>query len=278
MSNNAIQNIGGYRIDLENRDELVASASPVPDFSGAYKSSPPVEEPWKIVSTESQMSQGSCQGHALSTIVELCYGIASKDAPPFKQLSRQYAYIETQRIDGLIGGDRGSTISGGMKLATTKGICEETLWPYTGRYHTSPASGSLAQCYENAKNFRIAKYAMMRGYDDVFNWIDRGTGGAEVGLRWNSSCEQVVAQSYRGGSGGGHAIAWLFKSPRLDPQGRNYIWENNSWSERWGNRGWAERSADYINQAIADSYTVCIGLTDMVNVVPRPLSHIGKLV
>jgi hypothetical protein len=69
-------------------------------------------DPRSVMKIENQGSVGSCQGHALSSCVELCYYIATGDLT--RQLSRAYAYYETQRIDN-ISGDRGSTISGGIK-------------------------------------------------------------------------------------------------------------------------------------------------------------------
>lgn len=272
------QMIGGWRMDLEDRAELAATASPMPDFSGAFKASPPVSEPWTLMRQENQASQGACQGHALSDIDELCYAIANGKSSLDMQLSRQFAYVETQRIDGLIGADRGSTISGGVKLAKTRGICEESMWPYTGRYHTSPPNVTIEQCYANAAKYRNAQHFNIAAYDESYNFVDRGTGGISWGIRWNSSCESAVCEHYRRGGGGGHAIPMLFKSPRLDSKGRNYMWIHNSWGANFGNRGWSEWSPAFIEEVLADSYTVAIGLTDMVDVVPRPLSHLGKLV
>lgn len=267
--------VGGWREDLENRAELVATASPMPDFSGAYMAAPPVDKPWELIQQENQFSQGACQGHDLSTIVELCNRIAT--GGDYTQLSRQYAYVETQRIDGLIGRDQGSTITGGVKLATTRGLCEESLWPYTGKYHTKPPSVTLEQCYENAQKYRIAQHSMMRSYDDVFNWIDRGTGGVSFGIGWNSSCEHAVCETYKSGGGGGHAIPVLFKSPRLDDHGRNYLWMNNSWGDNWGNKGWSEWAPAFIEGLLRAQYTVAVGLTDMVDVKPRPIDYTGRL-
>ena len=85
----------------------------------------------KVMRVENQGSVGSCQGHSLSTCCELAYYIATGDVS--RQLSRAYGYYETQRID-RISGDRGSTISGGIKLATQRGVPEESLWKYSGRY------------------------------------------------------------------------------------------------------------------------------------------------
>lgn len=267
--------IGGYRRDVENVEALEQTALELPEFKGVFKSAPVVEEPWTLITQENQGSQGSCQGNALSTIAEHCIRVATS---VYEQLSRQYAYIETQRIDGLIGSDRGSTIYGGVRLAKEKGLCREEMWRYTGKYHTKPPQFSLEECYADAASRKIENHVKMTDYDSVYSFIDLGLGGISIGMRWNSFCEAKVCERYQSRSGGGHAISLLYKSPRLDSQGRNYIWMNNSWGARWGNRGWSEWSPQFINDVFADrSYTVAYGLTDMVDPTPRPQTYIGRM-
>lgn len=267
----------GWRRDLEDYKELNLTSSTM-IFKGVYTAAPTVTEPWKMVHQENQGSQGSCQGNALSTIVELCYAIASGKplSDQILQLSRQYAYIETQRLDGLIGRDQGSTINGGVKLAKTRGICEEALWPYTGRYVTKPAQTTLEQCYENALQSRIAQHFVMHSYEDVLEFIDRGTGGVSFGIGWGSSVDRPIVDTYKRG-GGGHAIAVLFKSPRKDTDNRPYMWMNNSWGQDWGNNGWSEWSPKAIQQMIEDDWTAAVGLTDMVEVKTRRPNYGGLI-
>lgn len=266
--------VGGYRRDMEDVEALEASAYELPEFE-TYLVAPPVDAPWDLINQEHQMSQGACQGHAVSTIAEHCIRCAGGE---YEQLSRQYAYIETQRIDGLIGADRGSTIWGGVRLAKERGICLEKMWEYTGKYHTKPPKYSLDECYKDAASRKIENHVKITGYDSVIEFIDQGLGGISIGIMWNSYCEAKVCERWSARSGGGHAISLLYKSPRLDRAGRNYIWMNNSWGANWGNRGWSEWSPDFINDVCEYTrYTVAYGLTDMVDPEPRPVNYIGRL-
>ena len=74
---------------------------------------------------------------------------------------------------------------------------------------------------------------------------------------------------FSGAGGGGHAIALLGLSERLDNSGRPYVWMMNSWGANWGNAGWAEWAPAAIEQMLRHQYTACFGLSDMPNVKPR---------
>lgn len=261
--------VGFYLGDREDRQGLIASASPVPEFSGTF-STPEEVDPRKLYPDhpwpESQLQQGACAGHMRANIVEFCEAIATGGRPP--QLSRQYAYITGQMIDGLVGRDVGATISGQVKAATEGGTCREELWRYTGIYHTSPPAPQTWETVRaDAREHRIARHAVMRSYDDVFKWLAMGTGGVGIGIRWGLPDSPII-ETFSPGRGG-HAVALLGYTKRKDRKGRNYILLLNSWGERWGNRGWAEVAPSAIEQMLQDRYTVMIGMTDMVDVKPR---------
>lgn len=258
--------------DEENRAALEATASPMPEL---LYSAPEEVDPRKLFPAhrwvENQASQGSCAGHANTTILEYCLGVATQAEPV--HLSRQYSYIVAQKKSG-ISGDRGSTIHGNVQTAVD-GIPREEFWPYTGRYHTSPPAG-WEPCQNDAKNYRLAKHAVLRSYQDIKDWIASGTGGVNIGIRWGVR-DAAVCESYSN-SGGGHAVALIGYTTRKDSQGRNYILLLNSWGLNWGNGGFCEVAPKAIEQMLQSSYTVMIGMTDMQNIEPRPFSHIGKLV
>lgn len=258
--------------DEENRDLLAATASPMPEL---LYSEPEEVDPRKLFPkhqwVENQASQGACAGHANTSIDEFCIGVDSAAEPP--QLSRQYSYIMAQKKSGITG-DRGSTIDGNVRVAVD-GIPREQFWPYTGHYHTSPPGGMEA-CLEDAKNYRLSKHTLMRSYDDCKTWLASGAGGVNIGIRWGVP-DAPVCESYSN-SGGGHAVALLGYTTRKDSRGRNYLLLLNSWGARWGNGGWCEVAPKAIEQMLSSNYTVMIGMTDMVDIEPRPFSHVGKLV
>lgn len=255
----------GYWLgDEENRDELIATASPVPEL---LYSAPEEVDPRKLFPShrwvENQLQIGSCGGNANANIVEFCLGVATGEEPV--HLSRMMAYVAAQQVSG-IRGDRGSTIAANVKIAHERGLCEETLWAYPPAYTATPPV-PWATIWENAKQYRIARHAVLRSYQQVFDWIASGTGGVNIGIRWGVPDAPVI-ESHRE-SGGGHAVALLGYTRRKDRNGRNYLLLLNSWGTRWGNNGWAEVAPAAIEQMFRSRYTVMIGMTDMIDIKPR---------
>lgn len=255
---------GGYLIGMEKRAELLETAREFPSICRSV-AAPDEIDPRTDTVVENQGQQGACQGHALSSVVEHCYRIATGDKI---QLSRQYAYIGTQRIDGITG-DSGSTISGGVRLAKERGIPLETVWPYPGRYVATPPGGWDHQ-YREAAQFKIGYHTVCASYDDVFAFLASGQGGISIGISWGVSPVNGVVEQYTP-SGGGHAVSLLGYSKRKDSRGRNYIWLLNSWGAGWGNGGWAEVAPSAIDAMARAQWTVMIGLSDMVDAKPRKI-------
>jgi hypothetical protein len=259
---------GGWRIDLEKFDVLNAlpNESPVLAMRGTYAEV--AIDPRSVLRVENQGSVGACQGHSISSSAEWCYVIATQDAE--LQLSRAYGYYETQRLDG-ISGDRGSTIEGGIRLATEYGICREELWPYSGRYEpTRPRP--IEELRQDAATYKIGKSYKLTSYDGIRTFLGSGQGAVHLGITWNSSVDSALVNNYSGAQGGGHAIGLYSLSDRKDSQDRPYCWMMNSWSKTWGNNGWAEWSPNAINQMLASRWAVFIGVSDMPNVKPRTFS------
>ena len=259
--------VGYWLHDDEDQDFLssLPGEDPVLAMRGTYKEI--AFDPRKVMKVENQGSVGSCQGHAISSVCELCYYIATGDLA--RQLSRAYGYYETQRIDG-INGDRGSTISGGIKLAMSKGIPEESLWKYSGRYDkTRPAN--WAEVEANAAQHKIGQSYKMSTYDGVRTFLGSGQGGISIGISWGGEVDRAIVNSFSGSGGGGHAISLLSLSTRLDVSGRPFVWMMNSWGASWGNAGWSEWAPSAVEQMLRHQYTACFGLSDMPNVKPREL-------
>jgi hypothetical protein len=257
--------IGGWIQEREDKNFLdsLPGESAVLAMRGTYNE---VKiDPRAVMHIENQGQVGACQGHALSSVCELCYYIATGDVK--LQLSRQYAYIETQRIDG-ISGDNGSTISGGIKLATTKGIPREELWKYPGRYDNRRPS-NWSEIETDAANYRIGQSYQMTTYDGVRTFLGSGQGGISIGISWGSEVDRPIVESFSGRGSGGHAISLLALSDRSDSSGRPYVWMMNSWGQSWGQKGWAEWSPNAVESMLRNSATACFGMSDMPNVKPR---------
>jgi len=254
----------GYLIEAERKQQLLATAKPIPAFclSGEFNEPEEIDcRPWMRI--ENQGSMGSCQGHAQTTVGEYCYHVAMGEVIQFSPL---FAYIATQRIDG-ISGDRGSTIAGGVENAETNGLCPLEVCPYPDPVRYTRNIPDAA--YEAAKPFKIRQHCVFDSYAGCYGYLATGQGAIEIGIGWGgseSSCNGVM-ESYRGGRGG-HALALVGYSRRKDSQGRKYLWLANSWDIDWGNGGWAEVAPRAIEQMLAAGGTF-IGMSDLTTPKPR---------
>lgn len=220
------------------------------------------------MNVEDQGQQGACAGHARTSAEELA--IYRQTQGEIRQLSRQFAYITAQKIDG-IRGDTGSTIEGNAKASQTVGTCLESFAPYTGSYYTQ----FKPEAYENAKGQQLQTWQRLENYDQCLRWNVHGVGGIAIGIGWNGNCtpdSRGCIEQYRSG-GGGHSLAILdWNKKFLDSAGRPYLWLFNSWSKRWGKDGCA-----YIHPRVIDYWCkneTVIGYSDMklADIKPRPFN------
>jgi hypothetical protein len=265
----------GYRIDLERYAELREGAVDFRECVDGLYAAPPEMDPRPWHRIENQGPMGSCQGHALSSVCEMAYHIATNEVIQFSPL---FAYLATQKIDGLLGRDVGSTISGGLRCAREYGVCPLDVLPYPRPVRYEPRIPPEA--FAAAAPFKIRSHAVCRSYDDVFAFLASGLGGVEAGISWGSAMtpnRAGVIESFRPG-GGGHAVCFLGYSRREDAAGRRYLWLANSWSEEWGERGWAEVAPRAVDQMCQHPSTVMIGLSDLSTPTPRKIDWIKESV
>lgn len=257
--------VGGALIEEENKKILDAFADNDKELlamRGHYEEL--TLDPLEVMQVENQYSQGACQGHAISSVVEWVHYAFLGDTS--LQLSRAMAYYETQRIDGLRG-DKGSTISGGVKLATDTGICKEDLWPYPSRYDPSRPR-DYEKILEDAKSHQVMNATRLRSYDLVRTYLGSGQGAITIGISWGSGMNSAVVERFSPG-GGGHAIGLFCLSNRKDSQGRPYVWMMNSWGTGFGRKGWSEWSPTAVDQMFKARWTVAFGISDLKNATPR---------
>ena len=255
----------GYAIEIEDRGHLAS----LPSFQCLFSAGEYEEirlDPRKLIRIENQATQGACAGHSLSSILEWCYTIAS--GGEVIQLSRAMAYYESQKLSG-IRGDSGATISAGAKLAMETGLCDESLWPYPSRYNNTRPSDYQAVLASAGKH-KIRSASKITSYDAYRQFLGAGLGGVSNGIAWGNSMDRPVVESFSAG-GGGHAIAGLCLSERLDAKGRPYVWIANSWGLQFGSRdvpGWQEWSPNAIEGMLRHQWTEMIALSDMA--IPKP--------
>ena len=260
-------NFTGYPIELEDQEYIrsLSRETNVLAMRGTYNEVRLDVRSLAIV--ENQGGQGACAGHSLSSVMEWIYVVLHGEAKWF-QLSRAMGYYEAQKLSN-IRGDRGSTISAGVKLAIDTGLCREELWRYPRSY--SPARPSdYSAVLADAKNYTVGSSTQITSYDGYRTFLGAGLGGIHQGIGWNSTVNRKLVDSYSsGGRDGGHSICALCLSTRVDSNGDPYAWILNSWANTWGQNGWAEWSPTAIKQMLRYQNTTFVGLSDMPNMQPR---------
>jgi len=207
---------------------------------------------------ENQGGIGSCQGHMQASMGEGCYWVATNGK--VTQFSNIYAYYKTQQIDGLSGRDVGSTLSGGLTVVKNHGLCPLDVMPYPSRYSWNvPREADKA-----AADYKIKTGVVLRSERELFNFLATGQGFAGMGIMWNNinTTAQGTIERYNYSGGGGHAVGILGYSERRKGD-RPYYWVANSWSERWGNKGWAEWSPDAMDEVFRGRYNTVVGYSDL---------------
>jgi hypothetical protein len=153
--------------------------------------------------------------------------------------SRMAAYILSQRKDG-INGDRGSTLSGGMYVATQHGLCEEHEWPYPSSYSSKEPSGIDYR-------FKLVASTPTSDPEEIFRALDLGLP-CQDGVIWNSEISRTLVTKYTGGgAGGGHSTTLWTKS------GENYR-RINSWG-MWDGDGCNENTPSALKSQILHRYS-----------------------
>ena len=196
------------RLENEDRNYLAALPELPRAFSQAVSRPESISVDWH--QTENQGRIGSCQGNALTSCLERLIFVRTGSRSDVVQLSRIFAYIATQKIDGLLGRDQGSTISGGVKLALKHGVPPESMTGYPSRYpNSSDRSRILAESnYRAGLDYRaVRSWKVSDNIEDAKDFI-AGGGAISFGIKYNGIPRNRIISSFIPGRGG-HAMAAL---------------------------------------------------------------------
>jgi len=209
------------------------------------------------ITVEDQGQLGSCQGHALTTCVEVLYQLATGE---IVQLSEIHAYLATQLEDQLLGRDVGSTIWGGVATAKA-GLITESAAPYPTAYPSLAEAQRIANLPRNPR-FAIRSGIAVTSAAHAKQCIAGGMA-LEMGILWEPPIDSdCVIRRWAPGNQGGHAIA----SVEIYDRRLACI---NSWSLRWGRQGrffWEDSAFDAM---LRDSRNVVVALSDLARPTPR---------
>lgn len=161
---------------------------------------------------ENQGRLGSCQGNALTSCLERVQFVRHRKAEKVVQLSRIFGYLATQKLDGLLGQDSGSTISNGGRLAIETGCPPERMTGYPSRY---PGQRDIERFlsrenYEAAGDFKAESlWKVARDPEENFSAIAGGTS-ILFGIKWYPGImprDRIIRQFRPPRRGyGGHAL------------------------------------------------------------------------
>lgn len=219
---------------------------------------------WLRIEDQGQM--GACQGHDITTCQEVIYYRATGK---IIQLSRKWAYLHTQKRDGLVGSDCGSTIDGGKDLAIEEGGTLETTLPYSDVY---PRGSELQRILSipGDQQFCIRSGFRVESAQHAKQCLAGGMA-ITMGICWPPQFDShFVIRRWTRGSQGGHAIAHCEITDGM-------LTGDNSWGTNWGRSGrffWDDTAFD---ACLQDPSTVCIALSNLATPTPRKLDFTKEL-
>lgn len=256
----------GYNPEIERVDEIRDSAVAFDITYGDYDAPEEVDPRGKI-RHDKQFDMESCAGFSLTNGAEYI-GVLLQGWEAYTtefQFSQLFAYLETQRIDGLLGRDAGSTIAGGLKVAREIGFLPLSDLPYRTPYPRDARTLVTPAMRTKAGALKIGSHSWLTSYDGIFNYLASGVGAVHTGTVWNNSlyASNGVLERVSLANGGGHATCWAGYSKRKDSRGRNYIWRLNS-----HNDSWVEMAPSVIDALCSHRFTSIVGISDLS--VPKP--------
>jgi hypothetical protein len=204
-----------------------------------------------------QLQLSACAGNATADSIEILGAIEEdtlaksegREPQPQIQVARLYIYSMARDEHDEIDKDEGTYISTCFDVLSRFGVCDETVWPYDeSKVYVRPSIKALRQ----ATGHKIHSYYRIEGTGD--DRIDEVISAlrADHPVVFGTDINEKVFNEYDGSyvltppahSDGGHAmiiVGWLSKI--------NAFIVKNSWGGRWGDKGFAYFSTDYIKWA-----------------------------
>jgi len=146
--------LGCLKDKFDTRDYLMRAYLPlvkIPKKIDYSKEMSPVRD---------QGDEGTCVGFA--TTVGMKEYQEHLDYKKIVTLSPRFIYAECKKIDGMPD-EEGTTIRAAMKVLKTKGVCQETFWPYRPHQTDKPKAGAVL----NAKKFNTLTYARILNVQEL---------------------------------------------------------------------------------------------------------------
>jgi C1A family cysteine protease len=208
---------------------------------------------------EDQGQVGSCTANALAGTLEF---LELKDKTNFADFSRLFIYYNERLLEGKdwVKVDGGAALRDGIKSLVKWGVCSEKLWPYVeSKFAVKPPK----ECYDEAENYKITSYSRLQTLNEMRACL--ATGFPFVfGMAVFESFEYdnvtktgiMTVPDDKEKMLGGHAVMGV----GYNDNDKNVI-VRNSWSEKWGDKGYFYMPYDYISNddLCTDFWTIRAG-------------------
>ena len=187
---------------------------------------------------------GSCTANAIGAAHQ--FEQIRQDAKSAFAPSRLFIYFNERTIEHTVNTDSGAMIRDGIKSVVKQGTCPETLWPYDPTAFTQRPT---ADCFRTALNHQVVSYqritqsldqmkgCLADGYPFVFGFsvyesFESPTVARTGIVPLPKPSERVL---------GGHAVM----AAGYDDARKSFI-VRNSWSAKWGQKGYCWMPYDYL--------------------------------
>jgi C1A family cysteine protease len=232
---------GCIKDKFDDRDYLMRAYLPV------VKLPKKVDYTQKMSPIRDQGEEGTCVGFAVASGMKEYQEFL--DYEKLVELSPRFVYSEAKKIDGVPGLE-GTTIRASMQVLEKIGVCQEKLWPYSPHQKDKPKVGAKA----NAQNFRIITYARILNLNELrMALLSKGPCvlGIEVFKEMLNTKTGIVPLPRKNETSiGGHAIA----ACGYDDE-KELAKFKNSWSEKWGDKGYGYLPYAYIERYMMDAWS-----------------------
>lgn len=233
--------LGCIRDKFDDRDYLMRAYLPV------IRLPKKVDYTRKVSPVRDQGNEGTCVAFATASGMKEYQEML--DYSKLILLSPRFIYNECKRIDGMPGVE-GTTIRIAMKVIKTKGVCREKFWPYSPHQKDKAQKGVAV----DAKQFRVLTYARILNLNELrLSVYSKGPCviGVEVFEGFMMTRTGIVPLPGKNEEGlGGHAICAV----GYDDQ-KKLIKFKNSWSEKWGEKGFGFLPYAYVERYMMDAWS-----------------------
>ena len=201
----------------------------------------------KLSSVRDQGDEGTCVSFACASGMKEYQELL--DYEKLIELSPRFVYSECKKIDGMPEAE-GTFLRAAMQVLNKKGVCQEKFWPYQPHQNDKAKKGNAA----NAKKFRIMAYARILNLNELrLSLATKGPCviGVEVFKGMMKTKTGLVPMPKKSEEIlGGHAICPVGYDDK-----KKLVKFKNSWSDKWGKKGYGFLPYAYIEQYMMDAWS-----------------------